>query len=120
MERYFILMIITMLTCIGIQTTNPQQTGLRGVNYSERKIAAAVAGSENPTHLAELLSPYRKLKTHVKLPNGKNVYHPTAFKHSIKKINWRRAANKMTSSTNPRVLFNILHTLPMGEPYFIQ
>lgn len=34
--------------------------------------------------------------------------------------NWRRYAIKMPGSTNPRIVFNILRNLPLGEPYFTQ
>jgi hypothetical protein len=87
----------------------------------ERKMIAAIP-CENSVDYTNVLTTYSKFKTTSDVVNEENIYEIVANKNRIQKItkSWNRQVNKMSCSANPRVLFNILRSLPMGEPYFIQ
>ncbi len=121
MERYLILMIIVTLAGVSVQKKNRLETTSWSTLQEERKMIAAIP-CENSLNYTNLLTTYSKFKTSSDVVNEEKIYEIVANKNSIQKItkSWNRQLNKVSCSANPRVLFNILRSLPMGEPYFIQ
>ena len=121
MERYFILMIIVTLAGVTVQKKNIQETIYWSTLQEERKMIAAIP-CENSVNYTNVLTTYSKFKTSSDVVNEEKIYEIVAHKNRIQKItkSWNRRVNKMSCSANPRVLFNILRFLPIGEPYFIQ
>ena len=121
MERYVILMIIVTLAGVAVQKKNRQETTSWSTLQEGGKMIAAIP-SENSVNYTNVLTTYSKFKTSSDVANEEKIYEIVASKNRIQKItkSWNRRANKMSCSANPRVLFNILCSLPMGEPYFIQ
>ena len=120
MERYFILMIAVTLVSVTVQK-HTRETNSCGIRQEETKMSAAMP-CENGLNYTNVLTTYSKLKTSSGVVNEAKSYEIVANKNSIQKIikSWTRRVSKMSRSTNPQVLFNILSTLPMREPYFIQ
>ena len=119
MERYFILMIIVTLAGVTVQKKNRQETTSWSTLLEERKMIAAIP-CENSVNYTNVLTTYSKFKTSSDVVNEEKIYEIVANKNRIQKITWNKRVNKMSCSANPRVLFNILRSLPIGEPYFIQ
>jgi hypothetical protein len=119
MERYFILMIAVTLVGVTVRK-NRRETDSCSIRQEERKMIPIPC--ENGLNYTNVLTTYIKLKTSSDVVIEAKSYEIVANKNSIQKIikSWTRRVNKMSRSTNPRVLFNILSTLPMGEPCFIQ
>jgi|SRR6185295_3994587 len=116
MERYFILMLIAML--VGITKKNNHEP--HSPNYQEEKGIIATP-SQNNVDYADAHAIY-EFETLPGVGTEQRIYDIIVNNNSIPKIakNWRRREHKATCSANPRILFNILRSLPMGEPYFIQ
>ena len=121
MERYFILMIIVTLGGTTVQKKNRQETISWSTLQEERKMIAAIP-CENSVNYTNVPTTFSKFKTSSDVVNEEKIYEIVANKNSIQKITKSRSrrVNKMSSSANPRASFNILRSLPMGEPYFIQ
>ena len=121
MERYFILMIIVTLVGVTVRKENRQETNFLNTRMKEKKMIGSIPG-ENSVSYTNFLTTYSKLKTSSDVVNEEKIYEIVDSKNSIQKIikSWSRQVNKMSRSENPRILFNILSSLPMGEPYFIQ
>jgi hypothetical protein len=121
MERYFILMIIVTLIGVTVRKENRQEANFLNTRMEEKKMIAAIPG-ENSVNYTNVLTTYSKFKTSSDVVNEEKIYEIVANKNRIQKItkSWSRRANKVSCSANPRVLFNILRSLPMGEPYFLQ
>jgi hypothetical protein len=121
MERYFLLTIV--VTLVGVTTQkSEQEANFRSTQLKERRVIAAITTCENSADYTDILTPYTKFKTSAWVVYEKEVYRATAYKNSEQKMikSRRRRVNEMPGSTNPRILYNILRSLPMGEPYFIQ
>ena len=121
MERYFLLIIV--VTLVGVTTQkNGQEANFRSTLLKERGAIALITTCEKIADYTGILTPYSKFKTPAGVVNEEKIYESTAYKNNVQKSikNWRRQVNKLPASTNPRILYNILRSLPMGEPYFIQ
>lgn len=120
MERYFILMIgVTLVGATAQKKT--RETNSSSIRQGQRKIIAIPC--ENSVNYPNVLTSYSKLETSSDVANEAKSYEIVVNKNSIEKLtkNWEQAGKlKMSRRTNPRVLFDILRPLPMGEPYFIQ
>lgn len=111
MERHFILMIVVMLVGLTIHKKNRQETDFNLTRRMERNTVAAIGTCAGNSDYADVL-----------MHTTEQIYETATYKNSVQRIikNSRRPANKLSGSTNPRSLFNILRSLPMGEPYYIQ
>jgi hypothetical protein len=121
MERYFILVIAVTLAGVITQKKDAEEANFHGVQQRNSKIIAAVTPSGSSTDHSYPPVTLYKFKTSGEVLPGKKI-QASISKESIQQMikNWRRHANKMPGSTNPRILFNRLRTLPLDEPYFIQ
>jgi hypothetical protein len=114
-------MIIVTLAGVTVQKKNRQETTFWSTPQEERKMIATIP-HENSVNYTSFVTTYSKFKTSSDVVNKEKIYEIVANRNSIQKItkSWSRRVNKMSCSANPRVVFNILRSLPMGEPYFIQ
>jgi hypothetical protein len=120
MERCLIIVIVVALAGITIQKKNWKYA--KRSQREERRMPEAIAEYESSPACTGALTIYSQLKTSPEVFNEADVFETNVFKNRIQKNvkNWPAKVNKLTHSTNPRVLFNILRSLPMGEPYFIE
>lgn len=118
MERYFILMVVAML--VGATEKNKQVAHSRS-SYQQETRTFATVQLENSMDHASAYSINTELETAWGVGDEARIYK-SIVNNSTPKIakNWRGRVNKATCSANPRILFNILRSLPMGESYFIQ
>jgi hypothetical protein len=116
MERYFLLMIVGMFT--GFTIHHEKRTEIKS-GVSKRNIIATLTKCKNTAQYADFTI-YSKFETSASAVSIEDIYEVPG--KNVQKIikNWPRRANKMAGSTNPRILFNVLRSLPVGEPYFIQ
>jgi len=111
MERCFILVIVVVMAAVIIQKKNWEYT--HPGQQEEKGIAEAIAGYEGIPACADVPTTYSQLKTSPEVFNEANVAETNVFKNRIQKNvkNWPGKVNKLTHSTNPRILFNILRSL---------
>ena len=120
MERYFIIMLVAMLAGVTIEKEKRREAHSRIFQQEEAMIATIPSGIN--VGYADLHAIYVELETSWNVRNEERIYEIIVNNNSTPKIakNSRRRGNKATCSANPRILFNVLRSLPMGEPYFIQ
>ena len=116
MERYLILVIVVAV--IGVTT---QKKDGQCANFRER-IIPSITTSEKSEDPIDISTSYTQFKPAAGVIHEKKTYEDLVYRNSIRKMikNWHSHQDKMSGSTNPRILYNILRTLPMGEPYFIE
>jgi hypothetical protein len=122
MERYFILAIAVTLVAVTTPKKNRQEARFCNTQQEERRSIASVATCDDGADFADILSSYTTFKATAGVFSGKRVYKATSYKNSVREFIKKgpMQVNKWTGCTNPRVLYNVLQSVPMGEPYYIE
>jgi hypothetical protein len=120
MESYLTLVIVT-LPEVTIERKdqhdspdNPQQ--------QERKIMAAMIPPATGVHRPGIVMLNAQFKSTATFVGKTWISKPVVYKKRTQKmiIKYRGHINQMPGNPNPRAFFNILRSLPRGEPTLIQ